>query len=51
MKIDYSAFIWDPIIDENLSDCNTNVVAMKVNSAIDMIETDVYKKEDLHTYQ
>ena len=51
MKIDQSAFIRDLVMEENLSDCNANVVPMKAGSAIDMSDVDAYEEEDLHTYQ
>ena len=51
IKINQSAFIQDLVIEENLFDCNANVVPMKIKSAINMSDVDVYKEEDLHTYQ
>lgn len=51
MKIDYLTHIWDLIMDKNLSDCNSNVILMKVKSVINIIDADVYKKEDLYIYK
>ena len=38
-------------MEENLSDCNANIVPMKTESAIDMSNVDAYKEKGLHTYQ
>lgn len=38
MKIDQSAFIIDLIIEEELIECNTNVIPIKAGSAIEMIK-------------
>ena len=51
MKIDQSAFIWDLVIEENLSNCNANVVLMKAESAINMSNVDAFKEKNLHSYQ
>ena len=51
MKIDQSAFIWDLVMEENLYDCNANVVPIKTGSAIDISDVNAYKEKDLYTYQ
>ena len=51
MKIDQPAFIQDLVMEENLSNCNANVVPIKARSAINMSDVDAYEEEDLHTYQ
>lgn len=51
MKIDQSAFIKDLVIKESLIDCNTNIISIKVSSAIEMSKSNDYDKTDIHTYQ
>ena len=38
-------------MEENLPDCNANVVPIKAGSAIDISDINAYKEEDLYTYQ
>ena len=51
MKIDQSAFIRDLVIEERLTDCNSNVIPMKAGSSIEMISPEDYEEADLRTYQ
>lgn len=39
------------MINENLFNCNINIVLMKAKSAIDMTKANDYEREDLHMYQ
>ncbi len=51
MKIDQSAFIRDLVIEEGLTDCNANVIAMKAGSAIEMTDPEDYEETELQEYQ
>ncbi len=51
MKIDQSAFIWDIVIEEGLTERNANVIPMKAGSSIKMTEPENYKETDLTTFQ
>lgn len=51
LKIDQSSFICDLIIEENLINCNSNVIPMKARSAIEMIKHDDYEDTKIKPYQ
>ena len=51
MKIDQPVFIQDLIIDKSLTECNTNVIPMKIDFLIDMTEPNNYEKVNLSKYQ
>lgn len=51
MKIDQSAFIRDLVIEEKLTECNANIIPMKIGLAIEIIEPNNYEKTDLREYQ
>ncbi len=42
LKIDQSSFILDLVIEESLTNCNSNIIFMNAGSAIEMIEHDDY---------
>lgn len=50
IKIDQSIFIKDLIIKKKLRKCNTNIILMKVSSAIKLLEFENYTKTDFHKY-
>ena len=47
MKIDQSAFIWDLVIEERLTECNPNVILIKAAFAIEMTEPKDYEETDI----
>ena len=47
MKIHQSAYIWDLVEEEGLSNCNTNVISMKSGSSIKIIDSKNYEKANL----
>ncbi len=51
MKIDQSAFIRDLVIEEELTECNANVIPMKAGSTIEMLKPENYEEADLRMYQ
>lgn len=51
MKIDQSAFIKNLVIQKRLIKCNTNVIAIKASSDIEMFKLDNYKETNLQIYQ
>ena len=51
LKIDQSSFIRDLVIEENLTNCNSNVIPMKTGSAIEMIKHDDYEDTEIKPYQ
>lgn len=51
MKISQSAFIQDLIIEEELTECNANVILMKASSVMEMTEPKDYEEANLRTYQ
>ncbi len=51
LKIDQSSFIRDLVIEENLTNCNSNVIPMKAGSAIEMIKHDDYKDTEIKLYR
>lgn len=50
IKISQSAFIWDLVIEEGLTECNANVIPMKAGSTIEMMEPEDYEEVDLRIY-
>lgn len=50
IKINQTAFIKDLVIEEGLTNCNTNVIPMKAKSAIEMSKPNNYNKTNIHTY-
>ncbi len=50
MKIDQSTFIRDLVIEEGLEKCDTNVIPIKADLAIKMLDSKDYNKTDLHKY-
>ncbi len=51
MKIDQLAFIKDFVIKKGLTDCNTNIIPMKAESAIEITDLEDYKETKLREYQ
>ena len=51
LKIDQSAFVRDLVIEEGLTNCNSNVIPMKAGSAIEMNEHDDYEETEIKSYQ
>lgn len=51
MKVHQSAFVLDLVIDKRLTNCNVNVIPMKVGSSIKMTDPEDYDKTNHHTYQ
>lgn len=51
MKIDQFAVIQDLVIEEDLDNCNANIVSMKVGSFIDISNMDIYEEKNLYTFQ
>lgn len=51
IKIDQLAFIRDLVIEEGLTEYNTNVILIKTRSAIEMLDPDNYDEIDLYKYQ
>lgn len=51
MKIYQSVFVRDQVIEEKFTNCNTNIIPIKVGSCIKMIDIEDYKKADLRIYQ
>ena len=51
LKIDQSSFIRDLVIEENLTNCNSNIIPMKAGSAIEMIKHDDYEDIEIKPYQ
>lgn len=51
IKIDQLIFICDLIMKKNPSNLNINVLSIKAGSVIHILNINVYKKENLHTYQ
>lgn len=51
MKIDQSIFIKDLVIKKSLTDYNAIGILMKTSLAIDMFNTDDYKKTTFYKYQ
>ena len=51
LKIDQSSFIRDLVIEESLTNCNSNIIPMKARSAIEMIEHDDYEDTEIKLYQ
>ena len=51
IKIDQSAFIRDLVIEEGLTNCNANVIPMKVGSAIEINDSEDYEETELREYQ
>lgn len=50
MKINQSAFIKDLVIKKGLTNCNANIIFMKVNSAIETTDPKDYKETELQKY-
>lgn len=50
MKIYQLVFVRNLIIEKELIDCNTNVIPIKRDLSIKMIDSEDYKKANLHTY-
>lgn len=50
MKIDQSAFMRDLIIEEGLTECNTNIIQIKTGSFIKKSEPDDYDMTNFYTY-
>lgn len=51
MKIYQSVFLKDLVIEEELTNYNTNIIPMKTSLSIKMTDAKDYKKADLHIYQ
>lgn len=51
LKINQSSFICNLVIEENLIDCNSNIIPMKASSAIKIIKHDNYKIIEIKPYQ
>ncbi len=51
LKIDQSSFIRDLVIEESLTNRNSNTIPMKAGSAIEMIEHNDYKDIEIKQYQ
>lgn len=51
MTIHQFVFIWDLIIKEQLSDCNSNIISIEVDASIKMLELDNNKKSYLYKYK
>lgn len=50
MKINQGTFIQNFVIEEGLIKCNVNVILIKTNSSIKMIQSDNYKELELCPY-
>lgn len=50
MKIDQSAFIRDLVIKKELINCNANLIPMKADLSIEIIDPKDYEKADLYIY-
>lgn len=51
LKIDQSAFIYNLLKKENLTDCNTINIPMKARNFIEMLKEDDYEKTNIKVYQ
>ncbi len=51
LKIDQFSFIRNLVIEESLTNCNSNIIPMKAGSAIEMIEHDDYEDTEIKPYQ
>lgn len=51
MKIYQSAFIWDLVIEEGLTNCNINIIPMKTSLSIEILEPEDYEEADFCIYQ
>lgn len=50
-KIDQAAFTRNLVIEKGLIDNNTNIIPMKTNFSIEIIELDNYEKAEFWPYQ
>lgn len=51
LKIDQEAFVQDFVIEEELTECNANVILMKTGSSIKINKFDNYEEIELRSYQ
>lgn len=51
IKIHQSVFVRDLVIEEKLTNCNANIIIIKVELSIEIIDPEDYKKADLYKYQ
>lgn len=51
MKIYQSAFVWDLVIEEKLTNYNANVIPIKVGLSIKMTNLENYNETNFHTFK